>query len=245
MLVKFKGYLFENRDCWENKTLQDNIFTVWSCIQMLDMKRIASQILKIKCSKLHMESMIFLRVHCIKVGILLPPLMLRIVHPTFTNILYIVNHIRVDHQYHCEAMRRNVALFQQNLRKSNGCKFEVFDSWQLVDIFPFYSWTMDIWTLHTYWLYICGRIWVSKIGVHVLILEAMTIHWPNHQWLSQWASRPSMRHVWFQGVAHATKDDRFLQWPPPTSKKLCLLVQIYWPFTSFKTSFSFESNKIE
>lgn len=63
---------------------------------MLDMKKIASQISKSKCSKLLMESIIFLRVHCIKVGILLPPLMLRVIHPTFTNIWYIINHIRVD-----------------------------------------------------------------------------------------------------------------------------------------------------
>lgn len=91
------------------------------------------------------------------------------------------------------------------MRRSNSCKFEGFNLGQLVDIFIFYIWMMDVWTLNidknTYvcnWFYICGRIWVSEIGVHMLTLEALTIHWQDDEWLSQWARVPSTRHVWFK-----------------------------------------------
>ena len=105
-----------------------------------------------------------------------------------SSLYFMINHLYVDINSIMKIWDKIKKLLQQNLRRFNSSKVQIFKLRHLVMYLFFISQKAYIHRSHT-------SVRLSKFGLHMPILEVVKVHWLDYECLSQWAWLQILKHV--------------------------------------------------
>jgi hypothetical protein len=122
---------------------------------------------------------------------------------SLSSTFVLIGHLHVEAYFIIKVCEQNI--FISTSRRYIGHKVGVIKLGQLVEIFffPNSDDKMDVdprskYT-HMYKIgkHTCVRLWNFTFKVHMALLEAVKVHWPDDGYLTHWTWMPSLEHVCF------------------------------------------------
>ena len=129
----------------------------------------------------------------------IPPLMLRTFELTINNTCFDWPFERRS-QFQNEGMGTKWSSFQNYLRRYNNCKFEIIKLGQLqkMCLSRIGWWDGCRSLIHIYAFLQIWNTYMLNLNVHMPLLEAVKVLWPEDECFAHWTWMPSLEHVCFE-----------------------------------------------